>query len=298
MAQLVSEKRSSVGLVSRDVQVLANAAKHQYTSPFLGLTAGQARKRQRHGDAIVEPVPCKADVMAPPPPPPDIPELTGALRCEDLESRLEMVMFPNSYGSSKEQKTAVVWDESLVFTIMEDDLEGTMVGFHDDGLRQISINGLPQALLHDAAFEHNASPHIAIIAPASSEVEINAEMVSEFDGMSDCEFAEVLVSCFGTAASMEASVVPSEPTQVASIAQAALQPTCPCAYGKGDIVMEDSVVLSEPTHVASMKDTKVQPDGQITDGQVDLVATITQPSPSPFGKGDIVVIKCRQSEYD
>ena len=80
--------------------------------------------------------------MALPPPPPDVPELTGALRCEDLESRLEMDMFPNSYGSPQEQKSAVVCDESLAFIIMEDDLEGTLVGFHDDWQRQICIHGL------------------------------------------------------------------------------------------------------------------------------------------------------------
>ena len=66
----------------------------------MGLTAGQARKRQRHSDAMVEPDPGKADVLAPPPPPPDIPELTGALRCEDLESRLEMSMLFKRDGSS------------------------------------------------------------------------------------------------------------------------------------------------------------------------------------------------------
>ena len=53
--------------------------------------------------------------------------------------------------------SAVVLDDSLAFTVEEyDELPETLGGFHDDRRMQSSmiINGLPQALLHDEAYEN------------------------------------------------------------------------------------------------------------------------------------------------
>ena len=51
--------------------------------------------------------------------------------------------------------SAVVLYDSLAFMIEEYDLQETLGGFHDDRRMQSSmiINGLPQALLHDVAYE-------------------------------------------------------------------------------------------------------------------------------------------------
>jgi len=123
--------RSPTGLVSPNVQLFANAAKHNFSSDFRNLTATEARREQRRGNPPA-PVPQLPQLppLPPPPPPPQLPELDGAIQCCKLEEFRRGLYSGNTSGEH------VFNDEAtMVFTLVEED-------FIDNAFNEVGVTDL------------------------------------------------------------------------------------------------------------------------------------------------------------
>ena len=120
--------RSPTGLVSPQMQLFANAAKHNFSSDFRSLSAKEARLQQR-GERRHNVL-----LMPPPPPPPHLPELQNAINWSNLEDfRRGLyscaiaggvdISSDTNGGMDEVISSGILIDEaSMVFSLQEDDL--------------------------------------------------------------------------------------------------------------------------------------------------------------------------------
>ena len=157
--------RSPTGLVSPNVQLFANAAKHNFSSDFRNLTATEARREQRRGKHPA-PVPQLPQLppLPPPPPPPQLPELDGAIQCYKLEEFRRGLYSGNTSGEH-----VFIDEATMVFTLVEEDfidnafievgvtdlIVDRAVGFPDNNVRPSSLDG--DTDLNDSSNGHNSN---------------------------------------------------------------------------------------------------------------------------------------------
>ena len=83
---------SSAGLVPADVQVLANAARHQFNEPVVGKSPKQARQVQQGSKSRIADTIASDFAMLPPPPPPHPIVPSGAKYCGEIERELVAII--------------------------------------------------------------------------------------------------------------------------------------------------------------------------------------------------------------